>query len=62
MHTRTSNTKGYLLVGLLGALGGGLAVVVATKAIPNMMSKMMARMMQSMMACIGQDGVEPEEM
>jgi CheY-specific phosphatase CheX len=47
---------------LLGAIGGGLVVAVATKAIPKMMSQMMAGMMQNMMAQMGEAGCDPGEM
>jgi hypothetical protein len=62
MHTRAPSTRGYLLVALLAALGGGLAVAVVTRAIPAMMSRMMSEMMKNMMACMGENGLDPEEM
>jgi len=39
-----------LLAGLLGAIGGGVLVVVATRAIPKMMERMMAGMLRNMKA------------
>jgi hypothetical protein len=53
---------GYLLAGALGATFGGLAVVVASRAIPLMMSRMMSNMMGNMMAQMGGEGCDPEEM
>ena len=42
----------------LGAVGGGLMLAIATKAIP----KMMPKMMQSMMSHMGGEGCNPAEM
>jgi hypothetical protein len=44
-----SNAWGFLLAGVLGAIGGSIFVAVATRAIPKMMSQMMAQMMPKMM-------------
>ena len=49
----------YALVGLLGAAVGGLIVVVATEAVPRMMSGMMAGMMRKMMESAGEGGCAP---
>jgi len=54
-----SRGKWYFLTAILGAIGGGIIVAVATRAIPKMMSQMMAGMMQNMMA---QEGCNPMEM
>ena len=40
--------QGYALAVLLGAIGGGLLVAIATKAIPRMMSGMMQNMVMQM--------------
>jgi hypothetical protein len=40
--------KGYALTLVLGAFAGGLLVVIATKAIPKIMSGMMQNMMLKM--------------
>jgi hypothetical protein len=53
-----SPRKGYLLAALVGAIGGGVAVAIATRAIPNIMSGMI----QNMMAHMGEDGCGPGEM
>ena len=57
-----SSLKGYLLVAALGALGGGVAVAIATRAVPKMMSQMMSGMMRNMMGQIGTGGCDPAEM
>ena len=49
---------GYVLAAAMGVIGGGLFVALATKAIPNLMS----RMMQNMMAHMGENGFSPENM
>jgi uncharacterized membrane protein YeiH len=56
MHKRDSRSIGYALVGVLGAIGGGLVVAVATKAIPKMMPQIMEGMMRKMMAHMGEGG------
>ena len=62
MQESTSDLKRYLSAAVLGALGGGLAVVVATKALPEMMSELGPKMMQKMMGQMGEDGCDPAEM
>ena len=58
MHNKSAHNRGYVLAILLGAIGGGLVVAVATKAIPKMMSEMM----RNMMAQMGEGGCDPAEM
>ena len=58
MDNTGSQTKGYVLAALLGALGGGLAVAVATNAIP----RMICQMMQGMMAHMEEGALSPAEM
>ena len=66
MNTTDSPNKGYVLAALLGAIGGGIIVMLATKAIPRMMSRMMSEMMsgmqQKMMAHMGEGGCDPRQM
>ncbi len=47
---RNSNTskRGYILVAVVSALGGGIAVTLLTKAIPRLVSQIMAEMMSKM--------------
>ncbi len=58
MNNTRSSTMGYALAVLLGAIGGGLLVSIATKAIPRMMSGMM----QNMMIQMRKNGFNPGEM
>jgi hypothetical protein len=58
MADRGSQAAGYLMAALLGAVGGGLAVVLATRAIPGMLGQMMQRMMTQMR----EEGCDPAEM
>ena len=53
-----SDIRKYAIVVALGAVGGGLLVALATKAIPRMMPKMM----RNMMAQMGGEGCSPAEM
>ncbi len=53
-----SRNAGYVLAAVLGAMGGGLLVAVATRAIP----RMMASMMQNRMAQMKAGGGNPAEM
>lgn len=48
--------KNYLVASALGAIGGGIVVAIATKAIPKMMSQMTRGMMQNMMHQMGEGG------
>ena len=57
-----SSYKGYIIATVLGAVGGGLIVLLATRAIPKIMSQMMAGMMQNMMARMKEEGCNPAEM
>jgi len=62
MESKDTQYSSYILAAGLGALGGGLLVAVATRAIPKMMSKMMAGMMQNMMAQMGEGDCDPADM
>jgi hypothetical protein len=48
MNKTYTSMKGYALALVIGAIAGGLLVVVATRAIPKMMSGMMQNMMLKM--------------
>jgi hypothetical protein len=56
-----NDKRGYVLAGLLGALGGSILIVAITNMIPKMMSKMMSGMMENMQEMIGEEGCSPEE-
>ena len=62
MNKRNDQRKNYAVMFLLGAIGGGLVVSVATKAIPKIMTQMMSGMMQSMMSNMSESGCDPSEM
>jgi hypothetical protein len=62
MENFDSDRKKYLLAASLGALGGGIFVALATRAIPRMMSQMMSGMMRNMMSQMGEAGCDPAEM
>ncbi len=48
MRNSSSSKRGYVLVAVVSALGGGIAVAVVTKAIPRLVSQIMAEMMSKM--------------
>jgi hypothetical protein len=49
MKAADSTMKGYVIAALLGAVGGGVIVAVATRAIPKITAGMAQGMMQRMM-------------
>ncbi len=51
----------YILIGSIGALIGGAVVLIASNAIPTMMSKIMSGMMFNMMMGMGEEGCTPAE-
>ena len=53
-----SDAKGYALAAAIGAVAGGFAVAVATRAVPKMGAQMMRNMMQQMRDA----GFNPAEM
>ncbi len=62
MYDKNLRNRGYVIAALLGAIGGGIIVALATRAIPKMMSQMMAQMMPKMMAQMGEGDCGPAEM
>ncbi len=64
-HSNLSK-RGYLLAAFAGALGGGIAVALVTKAIPRILSQimneMMGKMPRLMMEPMKSEGFNPAEM
>ena len=61
MNAISDQRKGYAAAFLLGAVGGGLFVTLATRAIPEMMSQMTSGMMRNMMSRMSESGCDPSE-
>ena len=61
MDNANSRYTGYALAALLGAMGGALFVVLATRGIPKIMSRMMSGRMRKMMAQMKASGCDPAE-
>ncbi len=65
---RNSNTskRGYILAAVVGALGGGIAVALVTKAIPRLVSQIMNEMMSKVPRLMAEhmksEGFDPAEM
>jgi hypothetical protein len=51
MQQEKSRLFGYLMAALLGAIGGGLIVAIATQAIPKIISGMTHQMRECMQGC-----------
>ena len=62
MAESRSTSSGYVITALIGAVAGGISVLVLTRAIPNILSQMMPTMMQNMMTQMGGEGCDPEDM
>ncbi len=62
MYNTDSHTRNYILAAMLGAIGGGLAVIVLTRAIPKIVAGVMAEMMPKMMARMQEAGCAPADM
>jgi hypothetical protein len=62
MSIQNSTTSKIFLAASLGALGGAITVLVATRAIPKMMAQMRQDMMQNMMKKLKECGCTPSEM
>lgn len=58
MVDQNRHRRNYLLAALLGAFGGGVAVLLATDAVPKLMRKAMCSMMVEMSS----GSLTPEEM
>jgi hypothetical protein len=59
MDTARSRSGGYILAVVIGASAGASLALVATRAIPSMMSRMMADMMANMQKQMGDEGNHP---
>ncbi len=65
MQHSNSSKRGYILAAFAGALGGGIAVALVTKAVPRLVSQIMNRMMSKMphlmMEHMKSEGFDPAE-
>jgi hypothetical protein len=61
MQDAEGNARGYLLAVAVGAIGGGLAVLVASRAVPRIMGPAMAGMMRQMMSSMHEEGCSPAD-
>jgi hypothetical protein len=51
MRQMDIRNRGYILAAAaLGAIGGGVIVIFATRAIPRMVSRLISQIMQNMMS------------
>ena len=62
MTGKPSGLRNVALAAVLGAIGGGVLVAVATRAVPKIMGQMMAGMIRNMMAQMEQCGLDPGAM
>jgi hypothetical protein len=62
MSEQKSTDKKIVLAAALGAACGGVAILLATRAIPKMMAHMRDGMMQNMMKMMKARGCSPSEM
>ena len=58
MSNGGSNLRKYMVATAIGAVGGGILVALASRAVP----KMIAGMMYKMMAKMGGEGCSPAEL
>ncbi len=62
MNTLSSTNRNLILAAGLGAIFGGVAVLLATRAVPKMMAQMQQGMMQHMIGMMKDGGCSPSEM
>ena len=59
---KVGSDRGRLvLAALLGAVGGGLAVAIATRALPRLIGSIMSHMMQNRSSQMGEGGCSPAD-
>jgi hypothetical protein len=61
MDTTRFRSGGYILAVTVGFLAGATLALVATRAIPKMMSQMMAEMMANMQGQMGDQPCDPAD-
>ena len=61
-HSREMKGLNYIVAGSIGAMIGGLVVLVASNLIPRMISRMMSEMMKNMMQGRGEMNCSPAEL
>ncbi len=62
MDNLSSANRNVILAAGMGAVFGGIAVLLATRAIPKMVTQMQQGMMQRMMGMMKEHGANPSEM
>ncbi len=62
MSDISPHNQKIVLAFALGAIGGGVAALMATRAIPKMMDQMRTGMMSAMMGKMKESGCTPSEM
>ena len=62
MHPENVRSKRVWLAVILGAIAGGLLIVLAGRVIPRLASRIVAEAMQKMMTKMGEDGCDPAMM
>jgi hypothetical protein len=58
MNKKNDHPGNYLLAVILGAIIGGIAAVLITKAVPKIMRSMMPMMMAKMKECCADSGCD----
>ncbi len=62
MKQSISQRSPYLISVLLGAIGGGILVMIATRAIPTMLANLLSGIMGKMMSKMERSDCNPHEM
>jgi hypothetical protein len=61
MDVKSTERGRLVLVAVLGAMGGGLAVTLATRAIPRLVDHTVSKVVQGMSDLIGEEGCSPAD-